>query len=54
MLLTINFHWNLKATVYRNWGRINQTQEIKVFKLQRKEYKIGLLKFNSKLSTVGY
>ncbi len=44
----------LKATVYRNWGRINQNQEIKVFKLQRKEYKMGLLKFNSKLSTAGY
>ncbi len=39
----------LKASIYYNWGKINQTQEIRLFRLQRQNYKMELLKFNSKL-----
>ncbi len=41
----------LKATVYRNWGKINQTQEVKLFKLQNQNHKMQLLSFNSKMNT---
>ncbi|EZH73320.1 hypothetical protein ATO12_20170 [Aquimarina atlantica] len=44
----------VKASVYRNWGKINQTKEIKLFKLKRQNYKMGLLKLNSKLSNSDY
>ncbi|WP_084050081.1 carboxypeptidase-like regulatory domain-containing protein [Aquimarina macrocephali] len=37
----------LKATVYKNWGRENQTNRIKLFKLKSYNYKIQLFKFNS-------
>lgn len=38
----------LKATIFYNWGRPNQTKEIKVFKLVEKGIKVQLLKFNNK------
>ncbi len=41
----------LKATVYKNWGRKNQTQEIKVFKLSDLGNKTQLFTFNSAIST---
>ncbi len=41
----------LKATVYRNWGKINQTQEVKLYKLQHQNHKMQLLTFNSKAIT---
>ncbi len=44
----------IKASVYRNWGKINQTKEVKLFKLKRQNYKMGLLKLNSKLSSSDY
>ncbi|WP_160170118.1 carboxypeptidase-like regulatory domain-containing protein [Aquimarina megaterium] len=44
----------VKASVYRNWGKINQTKEVKLFKLKRQNYKMGLLKLNSKLSNSDY
>ncbi len=44
----------VKASVYRNWGKINQTKEVKLFKLKRKNYKMGLLKLNSKLPSSEY
>ncbi|WP_438422598.1 carboxypeptidase-like regulatory domain-containing protein [Aquimarina macrocephali] len=37
----------LKATVYKNWGRKNQTNRIKLFKLKSYNYKMQLFKFNS-------
>lgn len=37
----------LKATVYNNWGRENQTNDIKLFKLNSYNYKMQLFKFNS-------
>ncbi len=37
----------LKGTVYKNWGRENQTEEIKVFKLADLNKKIQLFRFNS-------
>ncbi|WP_081748290.1 carboxypeptidase-like regulatory domain-containing protein [Aquimarina megaterium] len=37
----------LKATVYKNWGRENQTSNIKLFKLNSYNYKMQLLKFGS-------
>ncbi|WP_109852056.1 carboxypeptidase-like regulatory domain-containing protein [Aquimarina sp. AU58] len=39
----------LKATVYRNWGRKNQTKEIRVFKLTQLNYKIQLFNFKPNL-----
>ncbi|MBP2832364.1 carboxypeptidase-like regulatory domain-containing protein [Aquimarina sp. U1-2] len=41
----------LKATVYKNWGRDNQTQEVKVFKLSDIGNKMQLYAFNSSLSS---
>jgi len=38
----------LKATIFYNWGRPNQTKEIKVFKLVKKGIKVQLFKFNNK------
>ncbi|WP_159025578.1 carboxypeptidase-like regulatory domain-containing protein [Aquimarina sp. Aq78] len=37
----------LKATVYKNWGRENQTNHIKLFKLNSYNHKMQLFKFNS-------
>ncbi|TSE05687.1 carboxypeptidase-like regulatory domain-containing protein [Aquimarina algiphila] len=37
----------LKATVYKNWGRKNQKEETKVFKLSDLNNKVQLFKFNS-------
>ncbi len=36
----------IKTSIYRNWGRANQTQEIKLFRLKRQNYKMQLLKLN--------
>lgn len=44
----------VKASIYRNWGKINQTEELKIFKLKRQNYKMGLLKLNSKLPSSEY
>ncbi|WP_438422597.1 carboxypeptidase-like regulatory domain-containing protein [Aquimarina macrocephali] len=44
----------IKASVYRNWGKINQTKEVKLFKLKRQNYKMGLLKLNLKLPSSEY
>ncbi len=41
----------LKATVYKNWGRKNQTEEIKVFTLTNLNYKVQLFRFNSAISS---
>ena len=41
----------LKVTVYHNWERSNQTEEIHLFKLTRKNVKIQLLKLNANSST---
>lgn len=37
----------VKATVYENWGRENQTSYIKLFKLNSYNYKMKLFKFGS-------
>ncbi len=37
----------LKATIYKNWGRTNQSAEIKLFQLDQYNHKMELFKFNS-------
>ena len=56
-LVNINYLGNkkyiptyLKLTVYYNWARTNQTEEIKVFKLTAKDLKINLLNLNTSYS----
>lgn len=56
-LVNINYLGNkkyiptyLKLTVYYNWARPNQTEQIKVFKLTAKDLKINLLNLNASYS----
>lgn len=43
-----------KVTTYYNWGRPNQTQKVRVFKLEETDVKYQLLKYNNNSVRINY